>query len=112
MPKRLPGFVFHALFDASRNPYPVLDRDLNLASANRAYRESTSLTLDGIAAPGQGMPFPPPRRRDCTVCNRIGEVDRRRLSLSEVNLMTDERLPADMPCCMNVHRVGRIECSV
>ena len=39
---------FHALFDASPNPYLVLDRQLNIVTANRAYLASTGRALPEI----------------------------------------------------------------
>ena len=44
---------FHALFDASPNPYLVLDRQLTIVTANRAYLASTGRDLPGMA----GRPF-------------------------------------------------------
>jgi len=49
---------FQGLFDASPNPYLVLDRDLNIASANRAYLESTKRTLDDIVGRWAWDAFP------------------------------------------------------
>jgi PAS domain S-box-containing protein len=54
----LPTSFFHELFDASPNPYLVLDRDLNIASANRAYLESTNRTLDDIVGRWAWDAFP------------------------------------------------------
>jgi PAS domain-containing protein len=54
----LPESFFHGLFDASPNPYLVLDRDLNIASANRAYLESTKRTLDEIVGRWAWDAFP------------------------------------------------------
>jgi PAS domain S-box-containing protein len=45
MPSRLDYF---GLFDASPNPYLVLDRDLNIAGANQAYLKSTKRKLEDI----------------------------------------------------------------
>ncbi|MDX7952296.1 PAS domain-containing protein [Lichenihabitans sp. Uapishka_5] len=42
------ALVFHALFDASPNPYLALDRGLNIVGANRAYLESTKRDLADI----------------------------------------------------------------
>lgn len=39
---------YQALFDASPNPYLVLDRSLNIAGANRAYLQSTQRELADI----------------------------------------------------------------
>lgn len=58
MLKPLPGHFFQALFDASPNPYLVLDRDLNIASANQAYLESTKRTLDDIVGRWAWDAFP------------------------------------------------------
>ncbi|MGF6529140.1 hypothetical protein [Variovorax sp. PvP013] len=39
---------YQALFDASPNPYLILDRSLNIAGANKAYLKSTRRTLSDI----------------------------------------------------------------
>jgi len=39
---------FAALFDASPNPYMVLDRDLRYVAANRAYLAVTGRTLEEL----------------------------------------------------------------
>jgi PAS domain-containing protein len=39
---------YQALFDASPNPYLVLDRSLNIAGANKAYLQSTQRELSDI----------------------------------------------------------------
>lgn len=49
---------FQGLFDASPNPYLVLDRELNIASANRAYLDSTNRTLDDIVGRWAWDAFP------------------------------------------------------
>lgn len=58
MSQFLPDPFFQALFDASPNPYLVLDRELNIASANRAYLESTKRTLDDIVGRWAWDAFP------------------------------------------------------
>jgi PAS domain S-box-containing protein len=49
---------FQDLFNASPNPYLVLDRKLNIAGANRAYLESTKRTLDDIVGRWAWDAFP------------------------------------------------------
>jgi PAS domain S-box-containing protein len=46
------------LFDASPNPYLVLDRSLNIVSANKAYLASTKRTLDDIVGRWAWDAFP------------------------------------------------------
>ncbi len=49
---------FRALFDASPNPYLVLDRQLNIVTANRAYLASTGRDLAGMAGRSFWEAFP------------------------------------------------------
>lgn len=49
---------FEALFNASPNPYLVLDRKLNIAAANSAYLASTKRTLDDIVGRWAWDAFP------------------------------------------------------
>ena len=49
---------FQSLYDASPNPYLVLDRKLNIASANRAYLESTKRELSDIVGRWAWDAFP------------------------------------------------------
>jgi PAS domain S-box-containing protein len=49
---------FQDLFNASPNPYLVLDRKLNIAGANRAYLDSTKRTLDDIVGRWAWDAFP------------------------------------------------------
>ena len=49
---------FHALFDASPNPYLVLDRQLNIVTANRAYLDSTGRNLAQMAGHPYWDAFP------------------------------------------------------
>jgi signal transduction histidine kinase len=49
---------FQSLYDASPNPYLILDRDLNIASANRAYLESTRRELSEIVGRWAWDAFP------------------------------------------------------
>ncbi|MFC0250307.1 hybrid sensor histidine kinase/response regulator [Massilia consociata] len=49
---------YRALFDASPNPYLVLDRQLHIVTANRAYLASTGRTLDEIAGRWAWDAFP------------------------------------------------------
>lgn len=49
---------YRALFDASPNPYLVLDRDLNIVAANQAYLMSTRRTLDDIVGRWAWDAFP------------------------------------------------------
>jgi PAS domain S-box-containing protein len=49
---------FSSLYDASPNPYLVLDRNLNIASANRAYLESTKRALADIVGRWAWDAFP------------------------------------------------------
>jgi PAS domain S-box-containing protein len=50
--------VHQRLFDASPNPYLVLDRELNIVTANRAYLESTGRVLDDIVGRWAWDAFP------------------------------------------------------
>ncbi|WP_081897570.1 PAS domain-containing protein [Massilia sp. BSC265] len=50
--------AYRALFDASPNPYLVLDRELTIVTANRAYLASTGRTLAEIAGRPAGDAFP------------------------------------------------------
>jgi len=50
--------VHRRLFDASPNPYLVLDRQLNIVSANRAYLASTQRELDDIVGRWAWDAFP------------------------------------------------------
>jgi signal transduction histidine kinase/ActR/RegA family two-component response regulator len=54
----LPSSFFQALYDASPNPYLILDRNLNIASANRAYLASTKRELDDIVGRWAWDAFP------------------------------------------------------
>ena len=54
----LQDHAFRALFDASPNPYLVLDRELTIVTANRAYLASTGRTLAEIAGRRAGDAFP------------------------------------------------------
>lgn len=45
---QLPDSDFSRLFDASPNPYLVLDRSLNIVAANRAYLAATQRELPDI----------------------------------------------------------------
>ncbi len=45
-----PELDYAGLFDASPNPYLVLDRNLHIVGANRAYLESTKPELGAPAA--------------------------------------------------------------
>ncbi|CAN7309000.1 PAS domain-containing protein [Massilia sp. LjRoot122] len=54
----LHDLAYRALFDASPNPYLVLDRQLNIVTANRAYLASTGRSLDQIAGRQAGEAFP------------------------------------------------------
>ncbi|MFC5511273.1 PAS domain-containing protein [Massilia jejuensis] len=56
MPPSEPSF--HALFDASPNPYLVLDRQLHIVSANRAYLASTRRALPDIVGRWAWDAFP------------------------------------------------------
>jgi signal transduction histidine kinase len=49
---------FHSLYDASPNPYLILDRNLNIASANRAYLASTRRELSEIVGRWAWDAFP------------------------------------------------------
>ena len=49
---------YQALFDASPNPYLILDRQLNIAGANRAYLDSTQRTLPDIVGRWAWEAFP------------------------------------------------------
>ena len=49
---------YQALFDASPNPYLVLDRSLNIAGANRAYLQSTQRELSDIVGRWAWDAFP------------------------------------------------------
>jgi PAS domain S-box-containing protein len=49
---------FHALFDASPNFYLVLDRELHIVTANKAYLASTRRTLDEIVGRWAWDAFP------------------------------------------------------
>jgi PAS domain S-box-containing protein len=49
---------FRSLYDASPNPYLILDRQLNIASANRAYLESTKSRLSDIVGRWAWDAFP------------------------------------------------------
>ncbi len=53
-----PELDFQALFDASPNPYLVLDRALDIVGANRAYLKSTGRTLDDIVGRWAWDAFP------------------------------------------------------
>ena len=53
-----PPLDFHALFDASPNPYLVLDRSLNIVGANRAYLASTKRELADIVGRWAWDAFP------------------------------------------------------
>jgi PAS domain S-box-containing protein len=50
--------LYQALFDASPNPYLVLDRQLHIVAANRAYLASTGRTLPDIAGRWAWDAFP------------------------------------------------------
>ncbi|QJE02615.1 PAS domain-containing protein [Massilia forsythiae] len=50
--------AFHRLFDASPNPYLVLDRKLHIVTANRAYLASTQRELDDIVGRWAWDAFP------------------------------------------------------
>jgi signal transduction histidine kinase len=54
----LSSSFFQALYDASPNPYLVLDRNLNIASANRAYLASTKRELTDIVGRWAWDAFP------------------------------------------------------
>jgi len=54
----LPDHAFRALFDASPNPYLVLDRRLEIVGANRAYLDATGRSLQEITARPFWDPFP------------------------------------------------------
>ncbi|RYG64552.1 PAS domain S-box protein, partial [bacterium] len=43
-----PALDFRALFDASANPYMLLDRELRYVTANRAYLETTGSRLEEL----------------------------------------------------------------
>ncbi|GGX78650.1 hypothetical protein GCM10007386_07070 [Pseudoduganella dura] len=65
---------FHqALFDASPNPYLVLDRDLNIAGANRAYLASTNRALADIVGRWAWDAFPTDQE---TLGQAIASVER------------------------------------
>ena len=49
---------YRSLFDASPNPYVVLDRALNIVGANRAYLEATKRELDDIVGRWAWDAFP------------------------------------------------------
>jgi PAS domain S-box-containing protein len=49
---------FRSLYDASPNPYLILDRQLHIASANRAYLESTKSSLCDIVGRWAWDAFP------------------------------------------------------
>ncbi|RYG58188.1 MAG: PAS domain S-box protein, partial [Alphaproteobacteria bacterium] len=49
---------YQALFDASPNPYLVLDRSLNIAGANKAYLQSTQRELSDIVGRWAWNAFP------------------------------------------------------
>ena len=49
---------FQRLFDASPNPYLVLDRDLNIATANKAYLAATQRELSDIVGRWAWEAFP------------------------------------------------------
>jgi PAS domain S-box-containing protein len=56
--KMLPRLDYCGLFDASPNPYLVLDRDLNIAGANQAYLRSTKRKLEDIVGRWAWDAFP------------------------------------------------------
>ena len=53
-----PDLDYAGLFDASPNPYLVLDRALHIAGANRAYLAATKRTLDDIVGRWAWDAFP------------------------------------------------------
>ncbi len=53
-----PELDYQALFDASPNPYLVLDRSLDIVGANRAYLKATGRTLDDIVGRWAWDAFP------------------------------------------------------
>ncbi len=53
-----PDSLYQALFDASPNPYLVLDRRLHIVSANQAYLAATGRTLPDIAGRWAWDAFP------------------------------------------------------
>ncbi|MGJ7579809.1 PAS domain-containing protein [Variovorax sp. RHLX14] len=55
---------FQALFDASPNPYLVLDRSLNIAGANRAYLQSVQRELSDIVGRWAWEAFPTDRETE------------------------------------------------
>ncbi len=57
MTTRMP-LNYQALFDASPNPYLVLDRSLNIAGANKAYLQSTQRELSDIVGRWAWDAFP------------------------------------------------------
>ncbi|HYD94399.1 MAG TPA: EAL domain-containing protein [Noviherbaspirillum sp.] len=54
----MPALDYFGLFDASPNPYLVLDRALNIVAANRAYLESTKRALADIVGRWAWDAFP------------------------------------------------------
>ncbi|MEW6761023.1 MAG: PAS domain-containing protein [Pseudomonadota bacterium] len=52
---------YGALFDASPNPYLVMDRRLVIVHANRAYLAATGRRLEDIVGAGRWRPFRPTR---------------------------------------------------
>ncbi|RZA33632.1 MAG: PAS domain-containing protein, partial [Lysobacteraceae bacterium] len=65
--------AYRALFDASPNPYLVLDRQLTIVDANRAYLASTGRTLAEIAGRQAGDAFP---TDTATMCHMLASFDR------------------------------------
>jgi two-component sensor histidine kinase len=53
-----PDLDYFGLFDASPNPYLVLDRDMNIVGANRAYLEATKRDLGDIVGRWAWDAFP------------------------------------------------------
>ena len=53
-----PDLDYAGLFDASPNPYLVLDRRLYIVGANRAYLAATGRTLDDIVGRWAWDAFP------------------------------------------------------
>ncbi|MFC0679393.1 ATP-binding protein [Lysobacter korlensis] len=54
----MPALDFQSLFNASPNPYLVLDRDLNIAGANEAYLRATKRELSDIVGRWAWDAFP------------------------------------------------------
>lgn len=86
---------YQALFDASPSPYLVLDRSLNIATANRAYLESTHRELSDIVGRWAWDAFPtdPDTLAQSTASFerviRTGEVDTMALTLPRFHVQQE-----------------------